>query len=358
VFSYETHDVRVVFGPGALGTLPDVLQRLGARRVLVVTTPGRAAERSTVTQALGDACAGVFDRAVVHVPVAVVQAALEAIARYDADAVLAVGGGSAIGLAKAMALESARPVIAVPTTYSGSEMTAIWGVTDAGGKRTGRDRRATPRAVLYEPALTVSLSPEVSAASGMNAIAHCVEALYAVDGHPVASLVAEAGLRTLARSLVDIVRQPTALAARSDALYGSHLAGRALDMTSMGLQHRLCHVLGGSFGLAHALTHAIVLPYVVAYNASSAPAAARIVADVLGSVDAWTGLFALNRTLGITRTLADLGLVDADLDRAAELTAQGTYPNPRTVTRSGVRAVLAAAYAGAPPAPLQQSAET
>jgi maleylacetate reductase len=350
VFSYETHDVRVVFGPGALGALPDVLQGIGAHRVLVVTTPGRAAERSTLTQALGDACVGVFDRAVVHVPVEVVRAALEASARCDADAVLALGGGSAIGVAKAMALETARPVIAVPTTYSGSEMTAIWGITDAGAKRTGRDRRAAPRAVLYEPALTISLSPVVSAASGMNAIAHCVEALYAVDGHPVASLLAEAGLRTLARSLPDIVRHPAELAARGDALLGSHLAGRALDLTSMGLQHRLCHVLGGSFGLPHALTHAVVLPYVVAYNAPAATAALRVVADALGSPDAWTGLFALTRGLGLTRTLADLGLREADLDRAAELTAQGAYPNPRTVTRAGVRAVLAAAYAGEPPA--------
>jgi maleylacetate reductase len=349
VFSYETHDVRVVFGPDALGALPDVLQRLDARRVLVVTTPGRAAERLTVTQALGDACAGVFDRAVVHVPVAVVQAALEVSARCDADAVLAVGGGSAIGLAKAMSLERVRPVIAVPTTYSGSEMTAIWGVTDAGAKRTGRDRRAAPRAVLYEPALTVSLSPEVSAASGMNAIAHCVEALYAVDGNPVASLLAEAGLRTLARSLPDIVRHPTDLAARGDALLGSHLAGRALDMTSMGLHHRLCHVLGGSFGLPHALTHAIVLPYVVAYNAPAATAALRVVADALGSPDAWTGLAALNRALGVRRTLADLGLRESDLDRAAELT-QGDYPNPSAVTRAGVRSLLAAAYAGEPAA--------
>jgi maleylacetate reductase len=351
VFTYETHDVRVVFGPGALAALPDVVQRLGARRVLVVSTPGRTEERSAVTLALGDVCAGVFDRAVVHVPLAVVQAALEVSARCNAEAVLAVGGGSAIGLAKAMALEGDRPVIAVPTTYSGSEMTAIWGVTDAGAKRTGRDRRAAPRAVLYEPALTVSLSPEVSAASGMNAIAHCVEALYAVDGNPVASLVAETGLRTLARSLPDVVRDPTALAARGDVLYGSHLAGRALDLTSMGLHHRLCHVLGGSFGLPHALTHAIVLPYVVAYNAPAATAALRVVAVALGSPDAWTGLFTLNRGLGLTRTLANLGLGEADLDRAAELTAQGTYPNPRTVTRAGVRAVLAAASAGEPPAP-------
>lgn len=349
MFSYETHDVRVVFGPGALAALPDVLHRIGARRVLVVTTPGRSAERSTLTHALGDTCAGVFDRAVVHVPAEVVRAALEASARADADAVLALGGGSAIGVAKAMALESTRPVIAVPTTYSGSEMTAIWGITDAGAKRTGRDRRAAPRAVLYEPALTVSLAPDVSAASGMNAIAHCVEALYAVDGHPVAALLAEAGLRTLARSLPDVVRHPADLAARGDALLGSHLAGRALDLTSMGLHHRLCHVLGGSFGLPHALTHAVVLPYVVAYNAPAATAAMQVVTDALGSRDAWTGLFALTRGLGLTRTLADLGLREADLDRAAELTAQGAYPNPRTVTRAGVRAVLAAAYAGEPP---------
>jgi maleylacetate reductase len=352
VFAYETHAVRVVFGPGALAALPDVLQRISARRVLVVTTPGRSAERSTLTQTLGDACAGVFDRAVVHVPAEVVKAALEEATQSGADAVLALGGGSAIGVAKAMALESTRPVIAVPTTYSGSEMTAVWGITDAGAKRTGRDRRAAPRAVLYEPALTLSLPPDVSAASGMNAIAHCVEALYAVDGHPVATLLAESGLRTLALSLPDVVRHPADLAARGDALLGSHLAGRALDLTSMGLHHRMCHVLGGSFGLPHALTHAVLLPYVVAYNAPAAAAEAlRVVADALGSPDAWTGLFALTRGLGLTSTLADLGLGEADIDRAAELTTQGAYPNPRTVTRAGVRAVLAAAYAGAPPTP-------
>lgn len=349
MFTYETHDVQVVFGPGALAALPDVVQRLGARRVLVVSTPGRTDERSAVTLALGSACGGVYDRAAVHVPVAVVKAALEVSARCDADAVLAVGGGSAIGLAKAMALEGARPVIAVPTTYSGSEMTAIWGITEAGGKRTGRDRRVAPRAVLYEPALTVSLSPEVSAASGMNAIAHCVEALYAVDENPVASLLAEAGLRTLARSLPEVVRHPGDLAARGDAFLGSHFAGRALDLASMGLHHQLCHVLGGAFGAPHALTHAILLPHVVAFNAPAVPAAMRTITAALGSTDAWTGLNRLNRTLGITRTLADLGLRREDLDRAAELAAQGTYPNPRAVTRAGVRAVLEAAFTGEPP---------
>ena len=350
MFAYETHAVRVVFGPDALAALPDVLVRIGIGRVVVVTTSGRAAERSKVIEGLGTACVGVFDRAVVHVPADLVRDALEQRARCDADSVLALGGGSAIGLAKAMALETSLPVIAIPTTYSGSEMTAVWGITDARAKRTGRDRRVAPRAVLYEPALTVTLPPETSAASGMNAIAHCVEALYAVDGNPVASLLADAGLRTLARSLPEIVRHPADLTARSDALLGGHLAGRALDMTSMGLHHKLCHVLGGSFGLPHALTHAIVLPYVVAYNAPAAPAAMFAVTDALRSENAWMGLRALNRALGITRTLADLGFREADLDRAAELTTQGAYPNPRPVTRLGVRAVLEEALAGEPPA--------
>ena len=353
MFAYETHDVGVVFGPGALPSLPDVLRRIGVRRVLVLSTPGRAAERATVTEVLGEACAGVFARAVVHVPSDVVQAAVVESTRCDADSVLAFGGGSAIGLAKAMALETRLPVIAIPTTYSGSEMTAVWGITESGAKRTGRDRRVAPRAVIYEPALTVTLPAEASAASGMNAIAHCVEALYAVDGNPVASLLAEAGLRTLARSLPEVVRDPANLEARGDAFLGSHFAGRALDLTSMGLHHQLCHVLGGTFGLPHGLTHAALLPYVVAYNALAAPTAMRTVADALGSTNAWTGLSALNRALGITRTLADLGLGEEDLDRAAELATQSVYPNPRAVTRAGVRAVLTAAFAGEPPTPIE-----
>ncbi|MGH7537721.1 MAG: maleylacetate reductase, partial [Gemmatimonadales bacterium] len=273
-------------------------------------------------------------------------------ARTGADGILAVGGGSAIGLAKAIAARAPRPVIAVPTTYSGSEMTAIWSTTDAGGKRTSRDRHVAPRAVLYEPALAVTLPPAVSAASGMNAVAHCVEALYAVEANPVASLLAEAGLRTLAQTLPRVVRQPADLQARADAFLGSHFAGRALDLTTMGLHHQLCHILGGTFGLPHALTHAIVLPHAVAFNGSAAKGALETVADALGNRPAWTGLDALNRALGITQTLADLGLRREDIDRAADLAAQRPYPNPRPVTRDGIRVVLEAAFTGAAPAPI------
>jgi maleylacetate reductase len=342
-FSYELPPVRVVFGAGSLGELPDVLGRAGLDRALVVTTPGRVAALRDTVAALDGRVAGVFDRAELHVPASVVNAALDEVVRLSPDSVVAVGGGSAIGVAKAMALAVGLPVVAVPTTYSGSEMTEIWGITEGGVKRTGRDARVAPRIVLYDPALTLSLPPGVSAASGMNAIAHAVEALYAPDANPRSTLLAEEAIRALARALPAIVGRPDDLDARAEALRGAHCAGSALGMTSMGLHHTLCHTLGGAFGLPHALTHAIVLPHVVRFNAPAAVDAARRVADALGTTDAAEGLVALNRSLGLTASLRDLGLTAADLDSAADRMAGRTFPNPRAVTREGVRAVLAAA---------------
>lgn len=342
-FSYELSPVRVVFGAGCLAELPDVLGRAGFDRALVVTTPGRSAALGDPSTALGGRFAGLFDRAELHVPAAVVTAALDDVARLAPDSVVAVGGGSAIGLAKALALVAGLPVVAVPTTYSGSEMTGIWGITENGVKRTGRDVRVAPRVVVYDPALTLGLPPDASAASGMNAIAHAVEALYAPDANPRSTLLAEEAIRALGRALPRLVGRPDDLEARADALGGAHCAGTALGMTSMGLHHTLCHVLGGAFGLPHALTHAVVLPHVMAFNASAAPEAARRVAAALGAADAAAGLGALDRTLGLTASLADLGLGAADLDRAADQVAGRRFANPRPVTREAVRAVLEAA---------------
>ena len=348
-FSYRFRPAHVVFGTGALDRLGEVVAAAGLRRALLVTTPGRAAEAARATRALGDSCVGVFGGAAPHVPAALVSAALAEAERLRADGTLALGGGSAIGLAKALALRAGLPVVAVPTTYSGSEMTAVWGITAAERKETGRDERVAPRAVVYDAALTVTMPPALSGASGMNAVAHCVEALYAADREPMSALFAREGVRVLAASLPEVVRDPADLGARERAFFGAHLAGRALDMTAMGLHHKLCHVLGGTFGLPHALTHAILLPHVAAWNAPAAPAAMAEVAAALGAESAWTGLFALRRALGITATLRDLGLGPADLDRAVELTVVGGTANPRGVTRAGVRAILEGAYTGGPP---------
>ena len=339
-YTYSTRDVRVVFGIGSLATLDGELNALGVRRVLLVATPGRTTAVAVMRDLLGPRLGETFAGARQHVPVEVVRVALEAVHRVNADAIVSFGGGSAVGLGKALARETSLPLIAVPTTYAGSEMTSIWGTSEGGEKRTGRDPRVAPRLVLYDPELTLDLTASTSAASGMNAIAHCVEALYARDANPVSSLLAEDGLRRLAASLPRIVVVPADVDARSDALTGAHLAGRALDLTTMGLHHKLCHVLGG-LGLPHAETHAALLPHVVAFNAPAAPEAMSRICAAIGAVSASDGLAALSEALGTRRPLSALGLQRADIPRAAALAAASSAQgNPRAATEDEVRALL------------------
>ncbi len=345
-FAYVRHPVRVVFGAGVVATLASELERLGAERVLLLSTPGRAGEREAVASALGGRLAGRFDAARTHVPDEIVRDAMVLVGSAKPGALLTLGGGSAIGLGKALAVETGLPLAAIPTTYSGSEMTSIWGVTGVETKRTGRDPRAAPRLVLYDPELTYGLLPGVSAASGMNAIAHCVEAAYAHDGGPVSRLLAMDGIRRFARALRAIMASPRDPDARAEALAGAHLAGCALEMTSMGLHHKLAHTLGGSFGLPHADTHAALLPWVMEYNAPAAREAMAGIAAALGSDDAVAGMIALARTLR-TPSLADLGFTAEMIPRAAALACATSYPNPRTVDEPGVRWTLERALAGA-----------
>jgi len=261
-----------------------------------------------------------------------------------------VGGGSTTGLGKAIALTSSLPILAVPTTYAGSEMTPIYGLTEGGMKKTGRDARVLPRTVIYDPSLTVSLPAALSAASGMNAIAHCVEALYAQDANPVISLMAEEGIRALAASLPVVVREPQNLDARSDALYGAWLAGIALGAAGMALHHKLCHTLGGTWNLPHAETHAIVLPHAARYNRDAAPEAMARIARALGAADAPGGLYDLEKRLGLRMRLADLGMPEADLARAAKIATEAPYPNPAAIEYADVLELLQNAFAGRRPA--------
>jgi maleylacetate reductase len=285
-----------------------------------------------------------------HVPVDTARKACDEARRLDADVSVAVGGGSTIGLSKAIALETGLPILAIPTTFAGSEMTPIWGLTEGGAKRTGRDVKVLPRTVIYDPALTLTLPPRVAGPSGMNAIAHCVEALYAENANPVVSLMAEEGIRALAKGLPRVVSNPGEVEAHATALYGAWLAGACLGSVGMALHHKLCHVLGGSFNLPHAETHAVMLPYAVAYNAAAAPEAMQRVERALGdATSAAEGLYALARRLQAPSALKDLGLEAGDLDRAAELATQNPYHNPRPVTRDGLRALLEAAFHGGPP---------
>ena len=349
-FVYSAHPARVVFGAGSLDHLEREITLLGARRALVLATPEQAAQADDLAKRLGARCAGVFAKAVMHVPIETARLARDEAARVGADCAVAIGGGSTTGLGKAIALESALPILAIPTTYAGSEMTTIYGITEGGQKKTGRDARVLPKTVIYDPELTLGLPTGMSATSGMNAIAHAVEALYAVDANPVISMISEEGIRALAQGLPAVVNNPADIEARSLCLYGAWLCGIALNGTSMALHHKLCHTLGGSFNLAHAETHTVVLPHATAYNAKAAPEAMARIARALGTPEAARGLYELEGKLGTPRALKDLGMPESGLDKAADLAAANPYANPVPIDRDAIRQLLDNAFYGRAPA--------
>ena len=345
-FVHQNNPSRVIFGPGVLARLPEEIQRLGLSRALVLSTPEQAASAEEVATLLGKHAAGVFSKAVMHVPIETAREAREVASLLGADCAVAIGGGSTIGLGKAIALDSGLPVIAVPTTYAGSEMTPIYGLTEAGVKKTGRDPRVLPVSVIYDPQLSATLPLGMSVVSAINAIAHGAEALYAHDGSPIVSLMAEEGIRASAAALTPLLANAQNMDARSDALYGAWLCGSVLGMVSMGLHHKLCHTLGGSFNLPHAEVHTVILPHALAYNASHAPDAMTRIARALGTDDPAHGVLELARRSGAPTTLAAIGMPIEGLDRAADLAAQSAYPNPRPLERDALRRLLQNAFDG------------
>jgi maleylacetate reductase len=349
---------RVVFGPGALAQVPDEVGGLGGTAVLLIAGTAQKAAADQVAAALGPRLAARIDEVVQHVPEEVAAGALRLARSVAADALVCIGGGSATGLAKAVALQARLPILAVPTTYAGSEMTPVWGITAGGRKTTGRDPGVRPRTVVYDPLLTLSLPPAFTAASGMNAAAHCVEALYAAGVGPVTALFAEQGLRTLATALPRCVQAPGDVDARGQALYGAWLAGLALGGAATGVHHKVCHVLGGSFGLPHAEVHAAVLPHAAAFNAEAAPAALARAAGALGAADAPGGLWDLASRTGAPTSLRRLGLRAEDVEAAAELVAAAPPANPRPVDAAGVAGLLRAAHDGRRPTSTGRQART
>jgi maleylacetate reductase len=341
---------RVVFGVGALSRVPEEVAGLGASALLIVDEASVAAG-DEVAASLGDRLADRIDGAVMHVPVPVADAATERARAAGVDLVVSIGGGSATGLAKAIALATGLPILAVPTTYAGSEMTPVWGLTGtnadgASTKRTGRDPRVRPRVVVYDPALTVSMPTGLSAASGMNALAHLMAGLFASGTAPIVAAIAEEGVRTLADALPRVVAAPSDLAARSDALYGAWLAGWTFGTGVSGLHHRVCHVLGGSYDLPHAQTHAAMLPYTTAFLAPGSPAGAARAARALGADDPAAALHELARTLGAPTSLTEIGFDPAHIDDVAAAVVAVNPDSPRPVDHDGVRDLLHAACAG------------
>lgn len=352
-FIYQSLPTRVVFGWGKLSALAEEIERLGARRALILTTPEQQGLGERVAALLGDRAAGVYAKAVMHVPLEVAQAARVEAARLDADCCVAIGGGSTIGLGKAIAMDSGLPIVAVPTTYAGSEMTPIYGLTENRLKKTGRDPRVLPKTVIYDPQLTLTLPAHISACSGMNAMAHAVEALYAEDANPIIGFMAEESIRSLAQALPGVVKDPNDAEARSQALYGAWLAGICLGSVGMALHHKLCHTLGGTFNLPHAQAHAIVLPHAAHYNREAAAGPLQRAARALGGSDAsevGALLYALNQKLGIPLALADIGFPANGPHEAAKIACASPYYNPRPFEQAPIEALLTRAMQGLAPA--------
>ena len=348
-FTYNGLSARVVFGAGALGRLADEITALGATRALVLSTPEQRGSAERVADLLGTRAAGIFDRAVMHVPIETAREAREVAARLGADCAVAIGGGSTTGLGKAIAMESGLPILAIPTTYAGSEMTPIYGITEAGMKKTGRDLRVLPRTVIYDPELTLTLPVGLSVTSGINAIAHAAEGLYSTESNPVIDLMAEEGIAALGRALPGIRADAADAGARADALYGAWLCGTVLGSVGMSLHHKLCHTLGGSFNLPHAETHTIVLPHALAYNAAAAPVAMQRIARALGRDHAPSAVFDLAKDNGAPVALRDIGMKEEDLERACEIAMQNQYPNPRPLEKVAIRQLLQDAFEGRRP---------
>lgn len=348
-FVYNGLPSRVVFGQGTLSRLSEELELLGCSRALVLATPQQQQQAQDVLKQLGDKGIDVYAQAAMHTPVEITEDALQHVKSLGVDCTVAIGGGSTIGLGKAIALRTGLPQVVIPTTYAGSEMTPILGETQNGEKTTQRTLDVLPETVIYDVDLTLTLPVGMSGTSGINAIAHAVEALYARDGNPVITLMAEEGIAALGRSLPVIANDPTNIEARADALYGAWLCGACLGSVGMSLHHKLCHTLGGSFNLPHAETHTIVLPYAVAYNAPAAPDAMARICRALGCDDAASGLYDLGRAVGAPSALSELGFSVEDVERATEIATRNPYWNPRDVEANGIRRLLTDAQSGRRP---------
>jgi maleylacetate reductase len=348
-FVYEGQPYRVLFGHGTLDRLPDEAARLGCERLLVLSTSEQRQSAEKVAALLGSRCAATFHGARMHTPVDVTEEAMALVGKAGIDGIVAFGGGSTIGLSKAIALRADLPQFAIPTTYAGSEMTRIIGQTENGEKTTQVTAKVLPETVIYDVDLTLTLPPKLSVTSGINAMAHAVEALYASNTNPIVQLMAEAGIAALYRGLPIIARSPGDKEARRDAFYGAWLSAVCLDQTSMALHHKLCHVLGGSFELPHAETHTIILPHVLAYNAPAARDAVEVIKRAIGGSGIAGRIYDIAQNAAVPVALRDLGMPAAGIDRAVELALANSYANPRPLEPELLRCLIANAWAGLRP---------
>jgi len=347
-FAYAGSPAQIVFGSGASLQAGAWVEKLGCKRALVLSTPQQKTDAEALAARLGPLAAGIFPGATMHTPVEVTQEAVAKVAEASADCVVSLGGGSTTGLGKAIAYRTDLPQVVIPTTYAGSEVTPILGQTENWRKTTLRSPRVLPETVIYDPDLTLGLPVAMSVTSGLNAMAHAAEGLYAQDRNPVSSLMAAEGLRALKAALPVLVRAPRNHDARADALYGAWLCGTVLGTVGMALHHKICHVLGGSFDMPHAETHAVMLPHTIGFNGAAVPELLKPLADLFGG-SAGRGLHAFAGSVGAPMTLRELGLEEADLDSAAAIATENPYWNPRPIDRGAIRALLQDAWEGRRP---------
>ena len=348
-FVAKSAAVRVRFGPGVRHQLGSELDLLNAKRALVLSTPQQANTALDLAETLGHRVAGVFSRAAMHTPVAISDEAAAYAREIGADVVVAIGGGSTTGLGKAIAYRTDLPQVVVPTTYAGSEATPILGQTEGGTKTTLTDPKVQPEVILYDAELVATLPVGMTVTSALNAIAHAAEALYAKDRNPLSSALAMEGIQAFADALPKVVADPGDIEARGETLYGAWLCGTMLGQVGMALHHKLCHTLGGSFDLPHAETHAIILPHAIAFNEAAVPELLAPVGAALGGGPAGAALHRFASEMSAPLALRDIGLDEADLDRAADIATQNAYWNPAPIDRNGIRNLLDAAFYGRAP---------
>ncbi|TQL66263.1 maleylacetate reductase [Nocardioides albertanoniae] len=354
-FTHESLPQRVRFATGeADAALAAEIDRLGARRVMVIASGREAETAARITSEIPVALR--HDEVVMHVPVEVAERARARAAEHTVDAIVCIGGGSTTGLAKAVALTTGLPIVAVPTTYAGSEATDVWGLTSDGTKTTGVDPRVLPGAVVYDASLLATLPGELAVASGLNALAHCVDAMWGPRVDPIDQVFATEGIRGLAAGLPKVARDSAGVEGIEQTLYGAYLAAVSFTSAGSGMHHKICHVLGGMFDLPHAQTHAVVLPHVLAFNAPSAPEAEARMASAFGAASAVEGLAGLRTTLGAPQALKDYGMPEDGIAQAvAPILAAIPDNNPAPVTEANLAALLRAAWAGAHPDKREES---
>jgi alcohol dehydrogenase class IV len=352
---YNATPPRILFGPGTLSQVVSEVDRLGAKRAMVVSTPGRSTTAQSIGPRLGERFAGLLPEAVSQVPIELAVRGRARVRELGADCLITVGGGASIGLGKGIALVLGIPIIAIPTTYSGSEMTGFCGITIDGIKRMHTSLHMLASSVIYDPELTRTLPAAVSAASAMNALAHCIDAVVVATCSPITALAAAQGAGAIYASIGRVVKDPSDLEARTELLYGGYLGGAALT-GGFALQHGVAHVLGGSFNVPHGLSHALMLPHVAAYHARHVPVAISPVARAMGlaTEDLGGAIFDLLKALELPTSLAQIGFAHAALDRAAEITVEtDNHANPAPVNFEVVRQMLEHAYHGKRPEPLR-----